>query len=498
MNVSLESWTQAKSKSNMWIIPVFSGRVPAAAKRFGFTTAQARAWGFDGAARAVLPVSLAPGGQQALLLGMGVARQLDVESVRRAMALGVAGEFARKTPGATWVIDASDVLESTLDRDTVIEALAESAALSTYAFTSLKRRGTPEAALPRFPKRLIIGVDRVRQSDRKTFKQAIIMARWTNWARDLLAQSQSHLTAVDLARMARSHAQKFKSVQCRILGQREIAAKKMGLLQAVNQGSTTPARFIVLKYNGGRKSDAPVCLIGKGLTYDTGGYNLKPGESMRGMHMDKGGGVAALSAFFAAVEMGLDVNLVCLVPSTDNRISGSAMVAGDVFVGASGISVEVDNTDAEGRLILADALAYAKQFKPGFIIDMATLTGAAVVAVGDRATAVFCNDDSFAEGLLDSGAKAGELAWRMPLWSAYEDKLKSHTADIKNVGGRWGGAITAALFLRRFVPEGVKWAHLDIAGRTKVESAQGCFAAGTAYGFGPRLLCRWLRTRRSS
>ena len=191
--------------------------------------------------------------------------------------------------------------------------------------------------------------------------------------------------------------------------------------------------------------------------------------------------------------MGIKKNLVCLVPSTDNRISGSAMVPGDVFTGAGGISVEVDNTDAEGRLVLADTLAYSKRFNPSHIVDMATLTGAAVIALGDQATAMFCTDDRMARQLADYADDAGELLWRLPLWMEYNDKLKSKTADLKNVGDRWGGAITAALFLKRFVPDKVKWCHLDIAGKMAADGDQPYTPAGSGYGFGPRLIARWLR-----
>lgn len=283
-----------------------------------------------------------------------------------------------------------------------------------------------------------------------------------------------------------------------MLGLRELRAEKMGLLLAVNQGSTTPARFIELRYGGARRDASPIVLIGKGVTYDTGGYNLKPSDGMRGMHMDKGGGVAALATFFCAVQMRLPLSLVCLVPATDNRISGAAMCPGDVYTGVSGISVEIDNTDAEGRLILADALGYAARFKPSHVLDLATLTGAAVVALGDQAAALFSNDDRLAEQVLRSAREADELVWRMPLWSEYDEKLKSLTADVKNVGGRWAGAITAALFLRKFVPPGVKWCHLDMAGRMKAESDQGYHAMGLPYGFGPRLLGRWLRSLSAS
>ncbi len=493
MKVVLDTFRQAQSKSNIWMIPVFEGQLLESSKQYGFDVRQARAWGFEGKECQSLNIALSKDNYHALLIGAGKAKDFTTEQARKIVGRALRNGTLQKATRPTVVFAGASLAGGKVANQALTEALAEGAVLGGYAFTRLRAKGTDASALPHFPKRLIIGMDRVRQVDRQRFEDGLTMAKWTNWGRELMNQSQSHISATKLANQARNTAKGMRSVRCTIWDRKEIAAAKMGLLLAVNQGSSEPPRFIILQYNGGRKTDKPVCLVGKGLTYDTGGYNIKPGESMRGMHMDKGGAVGALASFFAVAELGIRKNVVCLAPTTDNRISGSAMVPGDVFVGASGISVEVDNTDAEGRLVLADALAYAKKFAPSHIIDMATLTGAAVIALGDQASAMFCTDDQMARQLSKHADDAGELLWRLPLWAEYNDKLKSKTADIKNVGNRWGGAITAALFLKRFVPDKVKWCHLDIAGKMAAEGEHPYTPAGSGYGFGPRLVARWLR-----
>lgn len=498
MRVSIESLTSAKAKARAWIVPVFEGRLAETGRTHGLNVTPAKAWGFTGELRQSLPLLEGPRGRLVLLVGAGRREALTTEAARRILAAGLRHEaLLRAVPGVV-LFSATDLEGAAASREQLLEALAEAALLASHTFTDLKGRGTARKSLPKFPDRLVLALPRIREADRRRIEQAVIMAEWSNWGRELLAQSQSHITAAELASAARRVAARMRGVRCRVLGPRDLKALKMGLLLAVNQGSTAPARFVELRYSGGRKRGAPVVLIGKGVTYDTGGYNLKPGDGMRGMHMDKGGGVAAMASFFSAVAMRLPLNLVCLMPATDNRISGAAMCPGDVYTGVSGISVEIDNTDAEGRLILADALGYATRFKPSHIVDLATLTGAAVVALGDQATALFSNDDRLADQILRCAREADELVWRLPLWSEYEEKLKSVTADVKNAGGRWAGAITAALFLRKFVPPGVKWCHLDMAGRMKAESDQAYHALGLPYGFGPRLLGRWLRSLSAS
>ncbi len=237
----------------------------------------------------------------------------------------------------------------------------------------------------------------------------------------------------------------------------------MGAFLAVSQGSATPGHMITIQYRGGRKSDAPYALVGKGITFDTGGISLKPGPAMDEMKFDMCGAAAVLGATLAVIEAKLPINLVTVVAAAENMPSGDATRPGDIVTTASGKTVEILNTDAEGRLVLCDALTHVQTFKPQAIIDVATLTGAQVIALGSPASAVYANDDKLADALLAAGQRTGDKAWRMPLWDEYQVQLKSNFADFANIGGREAGSITAACFLSRFI-DGVDWAHMDVAG----------------------------------
>jgi leucyl aminopeptidase len=243
----------------------------------------------------------------------------------------------------------------------------------------------------------------------------------------------------------------------------EMQKLGMGALLAVAQGSVQPPKFIVLTYRGGAAESAPVVLVGKGVTFDTGGISLKPASDMDQMKFDMCGAASVLGALQAVAQMRLPLNVVGIVPSTENMPGGRATKPGDVVKTMSGQSVEILNTDAEGRLILCDALTYSERLKPACVVDVATLTGACVVALGHVATGLFANDDALARELLAAGDAAYDRAWHMPLWDDYQEQLRSNFADMANVGGRPAGSITAACFLSRFA-KSFRWAHLDIAG----------------------------------
>jgi leucyl aminopeptidase len=248
-----------------------------------------------------------------------------------------------------------------------------------------------------------------------------------------------------------------------VLDQAGIAKLGMGAFLAVTQGSAEPARFIVMQYKGAKGKQAPVVLVGKGLTFDSGGISLKPGEGMDEMKYDMCGGASVLGAFKALAEMKLPINVVGLIPSTENMPGGRATKPGDVVTSLSGQTIEILNTDAEGRLILCDVLTYAERFKPACVIDIATLTGACVIALGAHASGLLANDDDLAAELMAVGQETGDRCWQLPLWEEYQEQLKSNFADMGNIGGRPAGTITAACFLSRFA-KAYKWAHLDIAG----------------------------------
>ncbi len=237
----------------------------------------------------------------------------------------------------------------------------------------------------------------------------------------------------------------------------------MHTLLAVAQGSHQPPKFIIFKYQGGSKGAKPVVLVGKGVTFDTGGISLKPAPEMDEMKYDMSGAASVFGTLKAAALMRLPLNIVGVVPATENMPGGSAIKPGDVITSMSGQTVEILNTDAEGRLILCDALTYAERFNPACVVDIATLTGACVVALGSIASGLLANDEDLAQELLDAGQEAYDRAWQMPLWDDYQDQLKSPFADMANIGGRMAGTITAACFLARYT-EKYTWAHLDVAG----------------------------------
>jgi leucyl aminopeptidase len=273
----------------------------------------------------------------------------------------------------------------------------------------------------------------------------------------------------------------------KVLGKDKIKKNDMQGLLAVNAGSDKPPVFIVMEYNGtGDKESKPTVLVGKGVTFDSGGISLKPGAGMALMRIDMHGSASVIGTMYAVAKAKLPVHLVALVPSTENMPSGTAYLPGDVITYSNGITVEVDNTDAEGRLILADGLIYAeKHYDPAAIIDVATLTGACVIALGSVASGLMSNDDELVQSLKESGDRTHEYVWQLPLYEEYKEQLKSDLADLKNVGGREAGTITAGLFLQNFVKNS-RWAHVDIAG-TGMASRAGDYTPKNGTGVGVRL-----------
>ena len=311
----------------------------------------------------------------------------------------------------------------------------------------------------------------------------------TRFARELRCRPPDLCTPAHVAVQAKLLGDNDAGVTLKGLERERVRELGMGSLLAVAQGSVNPPKLIVLQYRGGGEA-RPFALVGKGVTFDTGGMNLKPTGAMEEMKYDMCGAAGVMGAFLAAVELKLPINLVCVVPAVENMPDGDSYRPSDVLTTYSGLTVEVLNTDAEGRLILCDALAYAKkQFEPQVMVDAATLTGACVIALGKHASGLFCSDDALAAELLDAGNASLDRAWRMPLWDDYKNQLESAFADIANIGGKSAGAITAALFLSRFA-EGTRWAHLDVAGTAWDEGRKG-YATGRPVA----LLSQWLIDR---
>ncbi len=277
-------------------------------------------------------------------------------------------------------------------------------------------------------------------------------------------------TPAYLADKARGLGRKSKDLKVSVLSEKQMENLGMGALLSVSKGSREPAKLIVMDYQGGKKGSKPVVLVGKGLTFDAGGISIKPSAAMDEMKYDMCGGASVFGTIAACIELKLPINVVGVVPSSENLPDGAANKPGDIVTSMAGKTIEILNTDAEGRLILCDALTYVGKFNPDIVVDIATLTGACVVALGQHATGLMSNNDKLAEELLEAGEDTGDRAWRLPIWDDYQSQLDSNFADIANIGGRFGGAITAGCFLSRFT-EDYKWAHLDIAGAAWLSGA---------------------------
>jgi leucyl aminopeptidase len=333
-----------------------------------------------------------------------------------------------------------------------MQALAD----ASYVFTTTK-----PSAKPRHLKRVTLAMpDAVKHKSEFSRQQALVEG--VEWAKEWGNRPANHATPSMLAKAAQSLG-KQRRMRVQVMGPKEVAKLGMGSFAAVAQASTEPLRFIVMHYNGAAKSKAPVVLVGKGITFDTGGISLKPGAGMDEMKFDMCGAASVMGTFMALAKLQPAINVVGLIPACENMPDGRALKPGDVVTSMSGQTIEILNTDAEGRLILCDALTYAKRFKPSAVIDIATLTGACVIALGHVRSGLYATDDGLAKALETAGEAAQDLCWRMPLDEAYAEGLKSNFADVANVADRAAGSVTAAKFLQRFATD-FPWAHLDIAG----------------------------------
>ncbi|VAX22764.1 Cytosol aminopeptidase PepA [hydrothermal vent metagenome] len=421
-----------------------------------------------------------------LLAGLGKKGEATPDTVRKAAAK-TASTF-RAAGVRKYATALGQVSIAGCDRRLVSQAVAEGTWLSQYCFERLKSEKR---------KKKIDSVTFIASSakDEGAMKHGVrkgrILAESACLARDLINSPGNVATPLHLADQAKKLARDFK-MKVKTLDPKAIAKHKMGALMAVAKGSHQPARFIIMEWMKGPKSQRPVVLVGKGLTFDTGGISLKPSGNMEEMKSDMSGGAAVIGAMRAAAALDMKVNLVGLVPATENMPGGSAVKPGDVVTGLSGVTMEVINTDAEGRLILSDALAYASRYKPECVVDIATLTGACMIALGEFASGLFGTDEELVGQIKQAGEETGERCWPMPLWKEYEDLIKSDVADIKNVGPRWGGAITAAAFLNKSVKG--KWAHIDIAGTAYSSKARSYLTRGAA-GIGVRLFIRFIEIR---
>ena len=396
-----------------------------------------------------------PRGVKTARLVLAVAADAKPKSFKSAVAKGLS---LLKDGGAAHVAIAAAEglqLESDHARVTVL-AVAD----ATYVFR-LTKPSAPKAGS--LKKVTLLSPAEQAAAVKAGIQQGQGIAEGVTLARELGNRPANHCTPSDLAAEARRLAKSSKSIKVEVLERPALEKLGMGSFLSVTNGSAQPPKFIVLRYEGATASQAPIVLVGKGITFDTGGISLKPGAGMDEMKFDMGGAASVLGTFQSLALLAPKVNVIGLIPTCENMPSGTATKPGDVVTSMSGQTIEILNTDAEGRLILCDALTYAERFKPAVVVDIATLTGACVIALGNLHSGLFSKDDELAGALLQAGQAAQDTAWRMPLDDEYGEGLKSNFADLANVGGREGGSITAAWFLSKFT-SAYRWAHLDIAG----------------------------------
>ena len=424
--------------------------------------------------------------KRVILTGLGPKNNFDDERLRGAYAKAAQYIRGLGLSEFTFFMDAN-ITRQTMHQMT--EAALEGVILGLYQFTPYK---TLEREKIKNIEQITVVDDKddTLQEIRAAAKTAEAVARAVCFARDLVATPGNDMTPSDMAQAAQRIA-KHKRVRLRVLDVAQMKKLGMNALLGVARGSDEPARFIILEYRGAKRGESPIVLVGKGLTFDSGGISIKPSENMEEMKSDMAGGAAVMGAIMATADLELPLNVIGLVPATENLPGGRALKPGDILKSLSGQTIEVVNTDAEGRLILADALTYAQRFQPAAVIDLATLTGACKIALGDHVIGMFGNDEPLKEKIRTAGERTGERVWELPLWEDYHELIKSDVADFKNTGGRAAGAITAAVFLSKFVGD-FPWVHLDIAGPAWLAKDKPYSPKG-ATGVGVRLLVQCLR-----
>jgi leucyl aminopeptidase len=431
--------------------------------------------------------------RRVLVVGLGKPEGFGLEQVRWASAAAARKARELGVPSFSTIVHGAGI--GGLDPEEAAQTLVEGTILGLYRYQELKNEPVDRAD----PKRLtLVQLDATQVAAMEAgARTGEIVAEAACLARDLTNRPANMATPADLADEADERAAEFATMGCRVMDEEEAAELGMGAFLGVAQGSEEPAAFVILEHNGGREDLDTIVLVGKGITFDSGGISLKPSDNMDRMRDDMGGAAAVLATMWAVGRLELPLHVVGLMPLTENLPSGYAYKPGDVLRAMNGKTIEVLSTDAEGRLVLADALVYAGQYEPKAVVDLATLTGACVIALGRGVAAgMFGTDDGLLARLQAAAGASGERLWHMPLYDDYKDAIESVAADLANTGGRFGGVGTSAMFLKEFA-EGYPWAHLDIAGMVFEERPATAkrpphlTKGGT--GFGVRLLVQFLR-----
>ena len=415
----------------------------------------------------LLPHPQGVAAQRVLLLGLGTRAGFGRKQYRK--ALTTSAQAVLKTGSADVIVYLA--LEDVSGMETVYRARAVAEVFSAQMYKIPDLKTAPKPKPPKLASLTVAADARTLKAMTTGVKVGAAIGAGGALARDLANLPPNVCTPTYLGERALALAAEWPRIKTKVLDEAAIKALKMGAFLAVTQGSAEPPRFIVCEYRGGKKDSAPICLIGKGITFDSGGISLKEPPGMDEMKFDMGGAAAVLGALRTAAELALPLNVVGLVPTCENMPDGRAIKPADIVTSMSGQTVEILNTDAEGRLILCDAITYSRRFKPAVVIDVATLTGACIIALGHHFSGLMSNTDALADELLAASTRADDRAWRLPIGEEYAEQLKSNFADFANVGGREGGASTAATYLSKFAKDMV-WAHLDVAGTAWVGGSQ--------------------------
>jgi leucyl aminopeptidase len=416
----------------------------------------------------LLPAPAGATAARVLLVGLGSRNTFGRKQYRKSV-LAAAQALSKTGAGDATVYLAQEEVTD-LDAKYRARIVAEVFHSHAYKIPDLKTAAKPKArALQSVT--VALADARAAKAASEGLRIGAAVGHGSAFARDLANMPPNICTPTYLGQQAQKLAKEYSSVKVKVIDLAGIKALKMGALLAVAQGSAQPPRLIVCEYHGGKKGAAPVCLIGKGITFDSGGISLKDPPAMDEMKFDMCGGATVLGALRTVAELKLPINLVVVVAAAENMPSSTAVKPADIVITMSGQTVEVLNTDAEGRLVLCDAMTYSRRFKPAVVIDVATLTGACIVALGNHVSGLMSNDEKLAADLLAAGLRSDDRAWRLPIGDEYVEQLKSNFADIANVGGREGGACTAGSFLWKFAKD-LHWAHLDVAGTAWLSGAQ--------------------------
>lgn len=467
MEFSIKNGNPEKQRNDCVIVGVYEGRKQSYAAAAidtassGYLAGILRRGDMSGKLGSTLLLHSVPGTMtdRVLLVGLGKEREFGECEYRQAVRASLK---ALSNSGAADV--ASFLAELPVKKHSIEWRVAHLAEVASDVFYRFDRMKSKPADTDKGVRRLVINVP--QRNDLKAgesgLKQGLAIGAGVSFTKDLGNLPPNYCTPTYLAEQAIALGKTY-NLQVEVLERADMEKLGMGSFLGVAQGAMTPPKLIVMQHKKGKKNQKPVALVGKGITFDTGGISLKPGADMDEMKYDMCGAASVLGTFKAIAEMDLPLNVVGIIPTCENMPDGNAIRPGDVLTSMSGQTIEVLNTDAEGRLILCDALTYAERFEPAAVVDIATLTGACVIALGHHASGLFSNKDSLARELLQAGEQAMDRAWHMPMWDDYQGQLDSNFADMANIGGRAGGSITAACFLSRFAKK-FDWAHLDIAG----------------------------------